>query len=426
MSGVETGTKNIALSVIIPCFNHGNFILEAVASVENCQEAVYEIIIIDDGSTDIITRKNINYLKDKGYTVIEQNNQGLAAARNIGIKISTGRYFLPLDADNKIRPEYITKSIKILDKHPEVGIVYGDAEYFGDLTGIWRVANFDVNTMIIGNYIDACAVIRKTVWKDCGGYDSNIPDKLGYEDWDFWLSAIEQGWKFYHIPEILFDYQVRSNSMVSGCNIPENRRKLMQYIATKHLGLYTSNFANIFGAKDYRIATEELKAKNLEKELQQVNVSLEELQKNHVNIEEYKNKLHQEYSLVIENYEAQLKETRLGLDNYQIEMAKAQESLLKYHHHCLETEKKINNYQEQIQQMQASLAHYQEQTQEMQANLDHYQAQLQISQTALANSQAELQQTKDIINWMESSKFWKIRHQWLKIKKMLGLESNHG
>lgn len=424
MSGVEIETKNIALSVIIPCFNHGNFILEAIASVENCQESIYEIIIVDDGSTDIITKKNINYLKDKGYTVIEQNNQGLSAARNTGIKIANGRYFLPLDADNKIRPEYITKSIKILDKHPEVGIVYGDAEYFGELTGIWRVASFHVNTMLIGNYIDACAVIRKTVWKDCGGYDSNIPDKLGYEDWDFWLSAIEQGWKFYHIPEVLFDYQVRSNSMVSGCNIPENRRKLMQYITTKHLGLYTTHFANILGAKDYRIASEELNVINLEKELQQVNASLEKFQKNQANIEEYKNQLHQEYALSIENYKEQLQQTRLGLDNYQIEMAKAQESLLKYHHHCLETEKNIKNYQEQIQQMQASLEHYQKQTKEMQASLEHYQAELHISQAALTDSQTELQHIKNIITWMESSKFWKIRQQWLKVKKMLGLGKN--
>src|SRR5437899_68511 len=95
------------VSVIIPCFNHGEFLMDAVHSVEECARTLYEIIIVNDGSTDPPTVQLLKDLEEKGYNIINQNNQGLAAARNNGIAAATANYILPLDADNKIRPEYI-------------------------------------------------------------------------------------------------------------------------------------------------------------------------------------------------------------------------------------------------------------------------------------------------------------------------------
>ncbi len=253
-SPIEELAKNeIALSVIIPCYNQGEFILDAISSVEECLEDVWELVIVNDGSTEPLTLQTLDYLKKQGYCIIEQTNQGLAAARNQGIAAARGRYILPLDADNKIRPDYITKAIEILDKLPEVGVVYGNAECFGEQTGVWEVPDFELNRLLCGNYIDACAVFRKAVWQQCGGYDSHIPEQLGFEDWDFWLSAAENGWQFYRIPQVLFDYRVRARSMVSACSIPENRRKLVRYICAKHRKLYTtdSRFADVIAQKEF-------------------------------------------------------------------------------------------------------------------------------------------------------------------------------
>lgn len=239
--GMEQWSNPVDLSVIIPCYNQGEFMLDAIASVEDCLDAAYEIVIVNDGSTEPLTIQVLNYLENNVYNIINQTNQGLAIARNIGIEQAKGRYILPLDADNKIRPHYITQGIKILDTFPEIGVVYGNAEFFGDRTGLWSVPDFDADRLLKGNYIDACAVFRKTLWRDCGGYDPHIPDRLGFEDWDLWLSAVEKGWKFYHLPEVLFDYRVRSGSMVSACLVPENWRKLVAYIQTKHHHLYNAN-----------------------------------------------------------------------------------------------------------------------------------------------------------------------------------------
>jgi glycosyltransferase involved in cell wall biosynthesis len=219
--------------------------MDAISSVEECQEKVYEIIIVNDGSTDPYTCEVMEQLKKKGYFVVEQENLGLSAARNTGIKLAKGQYILPLDSDNKIRPNYIFKGIEILDKLPEVGVVYGDAEYFGDKSGLWKVPEFDLRLLLLGNYIDACAVFRKSVWEDCGYYDTEMPIQ-GYEDWNFWLSIAEKGWKFYHIPEVLFDYRVRSGSMVTNCNIPENQRLLIQYVANKHSDILREEYQKLY------------------------------------------------------------------------------------------------------------------------------------------------------------------------------------
>ncbi|MGA9379156.1 MAG: glycosyltransferase, partial [Phormidium sp.] len=268
--------SEIAVSVVIPCYNQGEFILEAISSVESCQDANYEIIIVNDGSTEPLTKKVLQYLKDNGYLVIDQSNQGLARARNKGISKARGRYILPLDSDNKIRPKYLTKSLEILDKLPEVGVVYGDVQLFDQRTDILPVPDFDINKLAMGNYIDACAILRKQVWLDCGGYDDKIPDKLGYEDWDLWLGAAAKGWKFYHIPEVMFDYRVREDSMVSICRIPENHEKLVRYISTKHLDIYKSNFANILAEKDAALLRERLRSEDMESRLQKAQTAWEE------------------------------------------------------------------------------------------------------------------------------------------------------
>ena len=238
------------VSVIIPCFNHGEFLEDAIQSIEQYPEPIYEIIIVNDGSTDEKTQNAIALLKQRGYQIIEQANQGLASARNVGIERAIGEYILPLDADNKIRSNYIRKGIEILQQNPKIGVVYGNARLFGEDSGIFQVRDFNRYQLLIGNYIDACAIFRKQVWLDCGGYDANLPDKLGYEDWDFWLSAVDAGWEFYHLREVTFEYRVRHNSMVAACNLPKNRQKLFRYICNKHLNLFLPHLPDLLAEKE--------------------------------------------------------------------------------------------------------------------------------------------------------------------------------
>lgn len=224
--------KNIIISIVIPCFNHGLYIDEAIKSIEEHNIENYEIIIINDGSTDEYTNERLKTLKNEGYIVIFQENQGLGKTRNNAIKLAKGKYILPLDADNKIRTDYMIKSVDILDKNSNISIVYSDRQCFGLSNNLIKVGEFAKERFVDGNFIDACAVFRKTLWEKVGGYDEKMPIQ-GWEDWDFWLMAIENNATFYYIPEPLFDYRVVDNSMIQRLN-NSNTDDILKYMYKKH------------------------------------------------------------------------------------------------------------------------------------------------------------------------------------------------
>jgi glycosyltransferase involved in cell wall biosynthesis len=228
-------SDSVKVSIVIPCFNHGEFLPEAVASVTNVRRKDIELIVVDDGSVDELTGKELGALIAQGIHVVRQENRGLAAARNTGVLASKGDYILPLDADNRLRPGYFEHGINILDNNPQVGVVYGDADYIGTQTGRWHVGPFKPNRLLRWNYIDACAVYRRSVWEQNKGYDGTMPVQ-GLEDWDFWLGALEHGWQFAYVPEILFDYRIAKESMITRTHGFE--KQVEEFIAIKHGRLF--------------------------------------------------------------------------------------------------------------------------------------------------------------------------------------------
>jgi GT2 family glycosyltransferase len=231
------------LSVVIPCYNQGDYLLEAVASVERSGEAGREVIIVNDGSDDPHTKSFLDLLRRRRYRIIDQKNSGLAAARNTGIKAARGEYVLPLDADNRLRTGFVTAALQVLDRRPKVGIVYGDRRDFGLRNGLVRVRPFDLRSLLACNYIDACAVMRKEVWNDCGGYDDKMP-VAGLEDWDLWIAAARRNWQFHHLPIAAFDYRVRPDSM-SAALTNEQHQAATAYIVQKHRDLYRKHLPKI-------------------------------------------------------------------------------------------------------------------------------------------------------------------------------------
>jgi glycosyltransferase involved in cell wall biosynthesis len=206
------------VSIVIPCYNHGATLRETLASVESVRNAnLLEVIVVNDGSTEPKTLELFAELDSSNYTVLHQPNSGLGAARNAGIRLARGEFILPLDGDNRIRSAYLTSGVQWLQQHPAVAIVYGNAEYFGQKTGVWQVPAFNLLELSKMNFIDACALYRKTVWESIGGYDEKMP-WMGWEDWDFWLRAAADGWDFSHLEETAFDYRVQSGSMIGETN----------------------------------------------------------------------------------------------------------------------------------------------------------------------------------------------------------------
>jgi len=229
------------LSVIIPCYNHGQYLREAIASVEAYRDRqAFEIIIVNDGSTDPGTREVLGQLEREGYHVLNQPNLGLGAARNNGIRRAAGQYILPLDCDNRIRPVYISEGVQVLEQHPGVGVVYGHVQLYGSRHEVKQVPAFDLEALVRSNYIDACAVFRRSLWERVGGYDEKMP-VMGYEDWDFWLSAAAAGYQFYRLEAVAFEYQVRDDSMLRSTHTYDKQRSTYAYLFRKHLHLFTED-----------------------------------------------------------------------------------------------------------------------------------------------------------------------------------------
>lgn len=231
------------VSVIIPCYNDGKYLMEAVESVERCDKGSYEIIIVDDGSTDINTINVIDIIGKRGHKIFRIKHSGQSSARNFGARQAQYDYLLFLDADNRIYPEYLREGVRILDENPEIGVVYGDRKTFGISNNI-IVQPFDISEVVFGNTIDTCAVVRKKACEDCGGFDESL---FLWEDWDFFINIFSKGWKFYRIPNVMFEYRIKSISVNSNSEIKENRIKAIEYIYKKHYPIFINGLSDVGG-----------------------------------------------------------------------------------------------------------------------------------------------------------------------------------
>ena len=218
------------VSIITPCYNDGNFLLDAIESARPLVEPGFcEHIVVDDCSTDKQTKKVYEKLRDQNVQIIYAKKVGLSAARNIGIEAASADYYLNLDADNKIRPEYPVKAAKILDENPHVGVVYSNYKYFGTHDNIIKCGVFNPYRLLHSNYIDTCSVIRKQAWKEVGGYDEK---ESFWEDWNFWIGMLNTPWEFYYLDEVMFDYRIRKEGNLRA-KFQTRENEVRGYIAGK-------------------------------------------------------------------------------------------------------------------------------------------------------------------------------------------------
>lgn len=202
-------SNNPKVSVIIPCYNYGKFIDKAVESVLGQTMQEFEIIIINDGSTDKHTNNVLeNFDKPKTRVILIENG-GVAKARNIGIAKARGEYIFTLDADDYIEKDYIEKAVEILDANSEVGIVTAGFKRFG-AKSYQTIYEYKYPDILVNNTIHNSSMFRKSDWQAVGGYKENM--NSGWEDHDFWISIIALGRKVHYIPQVLIHYRIHKNT----------------------------------------------------------------------------------------------------------------------------------------------------------------------------------------------------------------------
>lgn len=198
------------VSVIMPCYNDGKYILQTVDSLKKQTYQQIELIIIDDGSDDGETAEIINNLSYPQLKVLHGNHAGPSCARNYGIREAKGKYIFPLDADDLIEPVYIERAVGILEENPSVGVVYCHADLFGENSGPWELPDYSLKAILVDNCIFVSALFRKEDWEKVGGFCESF--KVGMEDYDFWLSLLERDLEVYQFPEVYFHYRIKPSS----------------------------------------------------------------------------------------------------------------------------------------------------------------------------------------------------------------------
>lgn len=213
------------VTVVIPCYNGARYLGQAIDSVLNQTYSDYEIVVVDDGSTDATAQVVAGYGDKVRY--LYQENQGLPAARNRGVASSTGDYLTFLDADDLLLPNKLARQVAALEAEPRLGLVasgYQCIDENGWVLGDQRPWNgrptIDPMTVLIGGLTVVHAVLLRRFWFDrVGGFD---PSFRYSEDMDLWyrlcLAGCPMGW----VPAVVCQYRIHAGNMSR--NIREHYR----------------------------------------------------------------------------------------------------------------------------------------------------------------------------------------------------------
>ena len=195
------------VSVVIPCYDYGHLLGEAVDSCIRQTHPPHEILVIDDGSTDRTREVARGY--GSVVTYVPMEHAGVSAARNLGARLVTGDYVVFLDADDVLEPVYIRRCLEALaSAPPQIAYAYTPMRYFGYRRGETRASPFSVRTLRYGNYVNVSALMRAHVLAAVT-FSEDLP---GLEDFDFFLSLADRGWGGVRVNEPLLRYRKHDSS----------------------------------------------------------------------------------------------------------------------------------------------------------------------------------------------------------------------
>lgn len=190
------------ISVIIPTYQHGDTIEACLLSLFNQTLKDFEIIVVNDGSTDN-TAEVLEKYKDR-IRMINQENLGAPAARNRGFRESTGQFVIFCDADVDAKPEMLAKMFEALEKNGEASYAYSSFMWGKKK---FTLHEFDAEALKKMNYITSTTLIRREHFP---GWDENLKK---FQDWDLWLQMLERGYVGVWVPEVLFTVKPRKTGI---------------------------------------------------------------------------------------------------------------------------------------------------------------------------------------------------------------------
>jgi glycosyltransferase involved in cell wall biosynthesis len=220
-----------AISIIIPTYNQAGFLRETLSSIESQTYTDFEVIIVNDGSTDETPKVLKDYEDLPWCTVITQPNQRLPVALNNGFRIARGNYLTWTSSDNILLPRMLEILKESLDRYPDISLVYGDWQLIDDQGKICRdvrTPKYDRYLLMRINYINACFMYRHECQEEYGLYN---PEYLYVEDWEYWW-RMAQKYKMLRVPQILYQYRIHEKCLT---NTKVRSQKLGKTVGYKKL-----------------------------------------------------------------------------------------------------------------------------------------------------------------------------------------------
>ena len=236
-----------AISVVIPCFNLGAYLDEAVQSVLRQTRQDFEIVIVDDGSDDPVTRHLLASYRRPRTRVIATGNRGLASARNTGIEQASGRFVSFLDADDVYEPRFLERTIGPLEADESLAFASCWLTAFGEKEFVWEPQTCEFPWLLAEDTVCTAAPTRREALVAVGGLDED--ERIGgYEDWELAISLVKNGFTGVIVPERLFRYRIRPESMSTWCTRPQNHARLFAYLLDKHAEVYQEHASGVLDA----------------------------------------------------------------------------------------------------------------------------------------------------------------------------------
>lgn len=199
------------VSIIVPCYNYAHFLGEALDSLLAQKYNNWECIIINDGSPDNTEEVAMKYCKkDNRFKYFRKENGGHSSARNFGVSHSSGKYILPLDADDTISENYIEAAVEKIESNPNIKLVTGQVQHFGDVNEKFAMPLYTLKSFLVLNYISICCLFKKDDFNNANGFDETM---LFFEDWDLFIKILKDGGQAVELPFVGLNYRRKDESL---------------------------------------------------------------------------------------------------------------------------------------------------------------------------------------------------------------------
>jgi len=240
------------ISVVLTTHNYGKFVTGAIRSVLDQSLQDFELLIVDDGSTDYTARLLNEYVSDDRVNLIQLDGVGLPKACNHAIAMAKGEYIIRLDADDYFHEDILLIESNALDQNPEIHLVYCDyfrVDVAGELIDYYRLMSQDEMKLLDRSPLAAGAMYRKWCFEQVGGYNEEIDFQ---EDYDFWLKFVSQ-FNVKHVSLPLYSYRKHQVSMSTNTNPRSQARRLVkQQMAKQRHPIYPSVVGLIPASTSFR------------------------------------------------------------------------------------------------------------------------------------------------------------------------------